>query len=106
MTFTEIVAPLPNVPNSELLNPVPNSTISSHLHLFKIVTPIKVEQFEQLLESHLNHPLVTSICHGLREGFWPFVTFDEIAPDTWDNSNHLLEGLNLEFALQQHDEEI
>jgi len=106
MTFTEIVAPLPNVPNSELLNPVPNSTISSHPHLFKIVMPIKVDRFEQLLQTHPNRPLVESVCRGLREGFWPFATFDDTAPDTWDNSARLLEGPNLDFALRQRDEEI
>jgi len=34
------------------------------------------------------------------------VLFNETAPITWDNSSHLLEELNLEFALKQHDEEI
>src|SRR5882724_4311632 len=105
-TYTEIAAPLPDVPPSESRNPIPNLTITTHPHLFKIVTPIKVHRFEQLLSSHPNRPLVGSICCGLREGFWRFAIFDESAPQTWDNSSRPLEGPNLEFALDQRDEEI
>src|SRR5882724_9628671 len=105
-SFTEIVEPLPNVPTSKLHNPMPNSTITSHPHLFKIVTPVKVDRFEQLLSSHPNQPLVQSVCRGLCEGFWPFACFSIDAPDTWDNSTRTLEGPNLDFALSQRDEEI
>jgi len=71
-SFTEIAAPLPDIPSSEIHNSIPNSTISSHPHLFKIVTPIKVDHFELLLASHPNQPLIKSVVQGLREGFWPF----------------------------------
>jgi len=56
-------------PLSELNNPIPNATLTSHLHLFKIITPINVDWFQELLTSHPNQPLVGSVCHGLREGF-------------------------------------
>jgi len=44
-TFTEIAFPLPNVPMSELLNLVTNSTITSYPHIFKSFTPVKVNKF-------------------------------------------------------------
>ena len=105
-TFTEIAAPLPDVPPSESCNHIPNSTITSHPHLFKIVMPIKVDCFEQCLSSHPNWPLIDSVCWGLCEGFWPFAIFNELAPQTWDNSSWPLKGPNLEFALKQWDKEI
>lgn len=40
-------------------------------HLFKIVTPIKVDTFEALLVRHPNRPFVDSVLKGLRCGFWP-----------------------------------
>ena len=83
---TELAASLPNDPLFETWNPIPNSTITLHPHLFKIITPIKVNRFEQLLTLHPNHPLVKSICHGLDESFWPFANFDDSAPEMWDKS--------------------
>jgi len=106
VTFTEIATPLPNIPVSELLNPVPNSTLASHPHLFKIVTPVNVDKLEQLLVSHPNRPLVKSVCCGFHDGFWPFAHFDDTAPDMWDNSACALKGTNLDFALKQCDEEV
>ena len=41
-------------------------------HLFKIITPIRVDIFESYLTSHLNQAFVQSICNGLHEGFWPW----------------------------------
>src|SRR5882724_13320611 len=99
--YTEIAAPLLDIPPSESGNPIPNLTITTHPQLFKIITPIKVHRFEQLLSSHPNRPLIGSVCHGLREGFWPFTIFDESAPQTWDNSSWPLEGPNLKFSLNQ-----
>ena len=104
--LTEIALPLPDVPPLELLNHTALSTLASHPHLFKIVTPINVDCLEKLLESHPNWPLVTSVCKGLREGFWPLANFDQSAPITWDNSACKLQGADLTFALQQRDEEI
>jgi len=105
-SFTEIASPLPHVPTAKLHNIIPNTTIASHPHLFKIVTPVKVDRLEQLLASHPNQALVRSVCCSFHKGFWPFANFTKDAPDTWDNSAHTLEGNNLKFALQQRDEEI
>jgi hypothetical protein len=63
------------------------NTIQDNPHLFKIVTPIDVTQFEKLLESHPNKPFVQSVCTSLREGFWPWAnTQKEEYPTTWDFS--------------------
>ena len=91
---------------SGLHNPIPNLTIMSHPHLFKIVTPVKVDRLEQLLTTHPNQPLIQSVCLGFWEGFWPFTLFAIDSPDTWDNSAHVLEGANLDLALSQCDKEI
>jgi len=48
-------------------------TIRENPNLFKIVTPVNIDHFENLLKSHPNHPFVTSVCRGLWEGFWPWV---------------------------------
>jgi len=105
-TLTEIAEPLLDIPDNELHNAAALTTLNSHPHLFKIVTPIKVDRFEQLLEAHLNKPLVRSVCKGLREGFWPFAKFDRSAPKTWDNSSRVINDDILEFTLKQHDDQI
>jgi hypothetical protein len=57
-------------------------------HLFEIVTPVKVDQFEQLLDTHPNKAFVKSVCTSLRDGFWPWVrTQKEEYPVTWDFSD-------------------
>jgi len=104
--LTEIADPLPDIPHNELHNAAALSTLNSHPHLFKIVTPIEVDRFELLLKHHPNKPLVSSVCKGLREGFWPFAKFDQSAPETWDNSSRVINNDNLEFALRQRDDEI
>jgi len=86
--WTIYAPPLPPPPDVELANPVVISTIKSHPHLFKIVTPINVDRFEDLLSAHPNQPLVQSICQGLRHGFWPpgANTQSGIYPETHDAS--------------------
>ncbi|KDQ52375.1 hypothetical protein JAAARDRAFT_198293 [Jaapia argillacea MUCL 33604] len=59
--------PIPNVPPQELSNPVVLNTISSHPHLFKIVTPINVDEFENLTRGHPNQALIQSVVKGLHE---------------------------------------
>lgn len=85
--WTETAAPLPSIPTSELANPIVTRTINENPHLFDIVTPIFVERFEELLESHPNQAFVKSVCRGFREGFWPWADthFGEY-PDTLDLS--------------------
>ena len=62
---------IPPPPFHELENTVAAKTISENPHLFKIVTPINVDHFKELLKTHPNHPFVDSVCRGLHEGFWP-----------------------------------
>jgi len=64
-TFTELTKPLASVPPSELCNPIPNVTLLSHPHLFKIITPINVDHLQTLLTSHLNQPLINSVDRSL-----------------------------------------
>ena len=71
--WTELALPLPSPPKKEIKNPVTAKMISENPSLFKIVTPINVDQFEFLLNNHLNQPFVKSVCHGLQDGFWSFV---------------------------------
>src|SRR5882724_10192994 len=99
-TLTEIADPIPDIPDNELHNTAALATLNSHPHLFKIVTPIRVDRFESLLESHPNQLFVVSICKGLCEGFWPFAKFDQSAPKTCDNSYRTINDENLDFALK------
>ena len=99
---------MPSIPACELANPVATKTIIENPHLFDIVTPIFVDRFEKLLESHPNQPFVQSVCRGLREGFWPWADthFGEY-PDTLDLS--LPEPQNpdeAQFLRDQRDHEI
>jgi hypothetical protein len=50
--WSETAKPLPSIPNSELANPVTTKTIRENPRLFDIVTPINVDRFENLLQSH------------------------------------------------------
>ena len=68
-------------------------TINDNPHLFKIITPVRVEVFETYLMTHPNQPFVKSVCNGLREGFWPWAetpkpgyptTVDESKPTPMD----------------------
>ncbi|TFY54350.1 hypothetical protein EVG20_g9737 [Dentipellis fragilis] len=83
--------PLPSPPQNELDNVAANETIAKYPHLFKIVSPINVDKFEELLQTHPNQPFVKSVCRGLHEGFWPSAdTSDPQYPQTWDNSKRVL----------------
>ena len=81
--------PLPRPPFEEFSNREAIKTIHDNRHLFKIVTPINVKRFEELLETHPNQPFVQSVCVSLREGFWPWAnTHKEEYPVTWGFSEH------------------
>ena len=85
--WSETALPLPSIPASELNNPVVTKTIKENPHLFDIVTPIFIDRFENLLDSHPNQAFVKSVCRGLREGFWPWAdTHYGEYPDTLDLS--------------------
>jgi hypothetical protein len=80
--------PLPRLPLEEFSNLDAVSTIDRNPHLFKIVTPIKVHRFEELLVGHPNRVFVESVCTSLRDGFWPWAhTQKESYPVTWDFSD-------------------
>jgi hypothetical protein len=80
--------PLPRPPPEEFTNREAESTIRQYPHLFRIITPINVQRFEDLLQSHPNRPFVESVCVSLREGFWPWAnTQKEEYPNTWDFSD-------------------
>jgi hypothetical protein len=105
---TESMSPLPGPPENELSNQVALETIRQNPHLFKIVTPIDVDQFESLLDTHPNRSLIRSISRGLREGFWPWAdTSDPSLPETWDNSFRLIDDpAKIQFVHEQRDKEI
>ena len=79
--------PLPRPPPQEFLNLEAMETIRNNPHLFQIITPINVDQFERLLQTHPNPSFVESVCISFREGFWPWAdTQKEDYPVTWDYS--------------------
>ncbi|TFY71099.1 hypothetical protein EVG20_g1905 [Dentipellis fragilis] len=80
-------SPLPGPPLNEFMNTAAQDTLNKHPDLFKIVTPINVDKFENMLRTHPNQPFVASVCRGLREGFWPSADMSNPDyPSTWDNS--------------------
>ena len=70
--WTERAKPLPRPSPEQLMHPVSRQTIATYPDLFQIVTPIKINVFEDLLREHPNQPFVRSVCEGLRYGFWPW----------------------------------
>ena len=63
--WTEYAKLLPSVPKSEFENVKALNTIQNNPNLFKIITPVNVDRFEELLKLHPNRPFVESICRGL-----------------------------------------
>ncbi|KAH9857232.1 hypothetical protein C2E23DRAFT_900451 [Lenzites betulinus] len=101
-------APVPEVPKAVREDAVVNATLRAHPHLFKIVTPINVERFEELLQAHPNQAFVRSVTRSLREGFWPYADAkpDEY-PDTWDERRPAPQDETAaSFLRNQRDEEI
>jgi hypothetical protein len=83
--WSETAIPLPRPPLSEINDPIACRTIAENPNLFKIVTPINVDRFQQLLSDHPNPSFVKSVCTGLREGFWPWAdTHKDGYPSTYD----------------------
>ena len=62
--------PLPRPPLSEFHSSAV-STLSSHSHLFKIVTPVNVPAFQMLLRGHPNPDFVQSVSTALPMAFGP-----------------------------------
>ncbi|THH15530.1 hypothetical protein EUX98_g9452 [Antrodiella citrinella] len=88
---SESLRPIPGPPPSASNDSAAWNTIHSHPELFAITTPINVDRFESLLTSHPNRPLVDSVLHGLRHGFWPFAHHVPDAPDIWDEPNYTVD---------------
>ena len=107
---TLTAAPLPSPPENELQNEAARETISKNPDLFKIVSPIKVEVFEEYVKDHPNPPFVQSVARGLREGFWPFAdTSDPKFPTTHDGSrqgSRITSEEKAKFIRQQSEDEM
>jgi hypothetical protein len=105
--WTESAKPLPMIPHKELANIEALKTIEDNPNLFKIITPINVNRFENLLKTHPNRPFVESVCKGLREGFWPWAdTQFETYPTPVDESLGMpLNDKEAEFLREQRDHE-
>src|ERR1700678_978806 len=100
--------PLPRPPPIEFEISEAITTINQNPHLCQIVTPIKIDRFERLLETHPNRSFVESVCTSLREGFWPWAhTQRGEYPITWDYSDRSPKDENkAEFLRSQRDIEI
>ena len=70
--WSERACPLPRPPAAVVSDPILSKTISDNSDLFQVNTPINVDVFESLLQRHPNPAFVSSVCTGLREGFWPW----------------------------------
>ncbi|TDL27792.1 hypothetical protein BD410DRAFT_691137, partial [Rickenella mellea] len=81
--------PFPSAPDASSLPAELVATVQSRPDLFKVVTPIHVDIFENLLQRHPNTALVKSVCRGLREGFWPWATIPPEYPITHDIAQDL-----------------
>ncbi|KAF6756998.1 hypothetical protein DFP72DRAFT_809721, partial [Ephemerocybe angulata] len=105
--WSEIAKPLPSPPHHVLEDPDVTSTLESHPHLFRIVTPINIDRFEQLLSSHPNRPFVDSVLDGLRNGFWPWASYPTDYPSTHEASTlPPQDETQREFLFKQRDIEL
>ncbi|KAF6751441.1 hypothetical protein DFP72DRAFT_816495, partial [Ephemerocybe angulata] len=80
--WTETASPLPRPPQHVLDDEDVASTLKSHQHLFRIVTPVNVNRLQQLTTTHPNQDFVLSILQGLRDGFWPWASYPEDHPSS------------------------
>lgn len=106
--WTLTADPLERPPQSALDDEAVTRTINENPHLFKIVTPVRVEVFETYLASHPNQPFVKSVCDGLREGFWPWAEVPKPGyPITNDESKEAPTDVKkAEFLRAQRDVEL
>jgi hypothetical protein len=106
---TETIPSVPRPPQNDLLNVKRQNVISSYPHLFHITTPIQVNHFHELLTTHPNHPLVESVCEGLRLKFWPWASTSGSNVPSVVNNTHLQkvrDPRHLQFMEEQRDEEM
>jgi len=86
---SEYAEPVPTPPLNKVSDSDAAQTVAQRPDLFRIVTPINVNRFEELLADHPNQPFVISVCRALRQGFWPWAdTSDDSYPSINDNSAH------------------
>ena len=107
--WSETATPLVRPPERELANPVVTQTLQDHSHFFAVHTPISVNVFEYLLADHPNQPFVTSVCRGLRKGFWPWANTlrDDLPEFHLQEPNGTYNEKQLEFFRKQlrHEQE-
>ena len=91
VTSTLFKDPLLGLPEEDYKHEWVTSTLDKYPHLFKIVTPIRVNNLRHLLLSHPNRPFVESIIAGFQEGFWPAAKADLLVlqKDGFDNCRHV-----------------
>ena len=85
--WSEMAVPLPAPPMAKINDLVACQTIAENPSLFKIVSPINMDRFQELLANHPNPLFVDSVCAGLRRGFWPWAnTLKEGYPSFFDGA--------------------
>jgi hypothetical protein len=105
--WTEHALPLPRPSPEQLMHPISQQTIATHADLFQIITPIKIEVFEDLLQDHPNQPFVKSVCDGLRYGFWPWADiWQQGYPESLDLSQPQQEPSREKFLSDQRNIEV
>ena len=111
MSYTESAPPIPKVPVSNYQYQDLTHTLKLHPHLFKIITPIKANNLETLLQLHPNQNLVKSVIDGLHHGFWPFTNTEDpkAVPQgivSWTTGTPDLDDESTQFLRCQHNTEI
>jgi hypothetical protein len=107
VSWTERARPLPRPSTVQLMHPLTRETVSKHPELFKVVTPVKVDVFENLLQDHPNPSFVKSVCCGLRHGFWPWADiWKPDYPDELDLSRPQSNPTQEEFLNVQRNVEV
>jgi hypothetical protein len=105
--WTERAKPLPRLSSVQLMHPVLRETVSQNPLLFKIVTPINLKVFRDLLLRHPNQAFVKSICDGLRYGFWPWADIWKPGyPDELDLTRPQANQVSINFLNIQRDHEV
>lgn len=96
---SEVLPPLPPVPDHEHNNRVLQDSITSNPHLFRIVTPIRTTVLESLLVHHPNPDFVSSVIRGFSVGFWPWAdTASTCLPFKLDAKEYLSDPTHIRFA--------
>jgi hypothetical protein len=105
--WTERAKPLPRPATVQLMHPVVRETIIQNPTLFKIITPVNLKVFEELLKDHPNQDFVKSVCVGLRNGFWPWTDIWKPGyPDELDLSWPQANEASEEFLISQQDHKV